>query len=93
MTAQVTIVSGEAKNVLLVPVAAIENDAQQQAYVRVLEHDRVVNKTIQLGLQDSLNAQVLSGLNDGDSIILGDSKSSEAGTSNSGRMMPPPPGP
>jgi macrolide-specific efflux system membrane fusion protein len=93
MTAQVTIVSGETKNVLLVPVAAIENDEHQHAYVRVLEHDRVIKKTIQLGLKDSLNAQVLNGLNDGDSIILGDSKSSEAGTSNSGRMMPPPPGP
>ena len=45
--------------------------------VRVLEHDRVVNKTIQLGLKDSLNAQVLSGLNDGDSIILGDSKAAK----------------
>ena len=53
----------------------------------------LLKKIIQLGLKDSLNAQVLNGLNDGDSIILGDSKSSDAGASNSGGMMPPPPGP
>lgn len=93
MTAQVTIVSGEAKNVLLVPVAAVEEDGpDQRAMIRVLEHDRVVVKPIKLGLKDSLNAQVLSGLNEGENIILGDSNSSPA-RADSGRMMPPPPGP
>jgi macrolide-specific efflux system membrane fusion protein len=92
MTAQVTIVSGEAKNVLLVPAAAIEDGPDQHAMIRVLEHDKVIVKPIEIGLKDSLNAQVLSGLNEGENIILGDSKSSPAGA-DSGHMMPPPPGP
>lgn len=92
MTAQVTIITGEAKDVLLVPVAAIENNERQQATVRVLEQDRVINKIIQIGLKDSLNVQVISGLNEGEQVILGDSQSSAA-TSSSGQMMPPPPGP
>ncbi|NCB57405.1 MAG: efflux RND transporter periplasmic adaptor subunit [Gammaproteobacteria bacterium] len=90
MTAQVTIVSGEAKNVLLVPIAAVENNAQQQSTVRVLEQGKVISKTVQTGLKDNLNIQVISGLKENEQVILGDSQSSTDNTSNSGQMMPPP---
>lgn len=90
MTAQVTIVSGEAKNVLLVPIAAVENNAQQQSTVRVLEQGKVISKIIQTGLKDNLNIQVISGLKENEQVILGDSQSSTDNTSNSGQMMPPP---
>ncbi len=93
MTAQVTIVSGEAKNVLLVPIAAVDNNAQQQAVVRVLEQGKVISKTIQTGLKDSLNIQVISGLKENEQVILGDSQSNADNTGNSGQMMPSPPGP
>ena len=92
MTAQVTIVTGEAKNVLLLPVTAIETD-HQHSVVRVLEQGKVVRKTILTGLKDSLNIQVISGLNEGEQIILGDSQSAAGTADNGGQMMPPPPGP
>ena len=90
MTAQVTIVSGEAKNVLLVPIAAVENNAQQQSTVRVLEQGKVISKIIQTGLKDSLNIQIISGLKEKEQVILGDSQSSTDNAGNSGQMMPPP---
>ncbi|WP_321407653.1 efflux RND transporter periplasmic adaptor subunit [Tolumonas auensis] len=90
MTAQVTIVSGEAKNVLLVPIAAVENNAQQQSTVRVLEQGKVISKIIQTGLKDSLNIQIISGLKENEQVILGDSQSSTDNAGNSGQMMPPP---
>ena len=93
MTAQVTIVSGEAKNVLLVPIAAVDNNVQQQAVVRVLEQGKVISKTIQTGLKDSLNIQVISGLKENEQVILGDGQSNADNTGNSGQMMPFPPGP
>jgi len=93
MTAQVTIVSGEAKNVLLVPIAAVDNNVQQQAVVRVLEQGKVISKTIQTGLKDSLNIQVISGLKENEQVILGDGQSNADNTGNSGQMVPFPPGP
>ena len=90
MTAQVTIVFGEAKNVLLVPIAAVENNAQQQSTVRVLEQGKVISKIIQTGLKDSLNIQIISGLKENEQVILGDSQSSTDNAGNSGQMMPPP---
>lgn len=90
MTAQVTIVFGEAKNVLLVPIAAVENNAQQQSTVRVLEQGKVISKIIQTGLKDSLNIQIISGLKEKEQVILGDSQSSTDNAGNSGQMMPPP---
>lgn len=90
MTAQVTIVFGEAKNVLLVPIAAVENNAQQQSTVRVLEQGKVISKIIQTGLKDSLNIQIISGLKEKEQVILGDSQSSTDNAGNSGQMMPQP---
>lgn len=93
MTAQVTMITGEAKHVLTIPLAAVEQNPRQQSTVRVLEQGHAKTRLVTLGLKDGLNVEVLHGLQEGEEIILGDSVSSGDATAKSEHMMPPPPGP
>ena len=92
MTAQVYIVINQAKNVLLIPSAALQPASKSQkadsakngsntskddgsnttmATVRVLKADgEVVEKTVKVGINNRVNAQILSGLQEGEEIIL-----------------------
>ncbi|WP_367106771.1 efflux RND transporter periplasmic adaptor subunit [uncultured Psychrobacter sp.] len=95
MTAQVYIVVDEAKNALLIPSAALQpasgapksTDAANTeatngstANVRVLKDDgEVVEQTVQVGINNRVNAQILNGLSEGDEVIL--SEESEQGQS------------
>ena len=70
MTAQVYIVLDRAKNTLLIPAAALINTPTGQQ-VRVLNADNTVtSKNVSIGINNRVNAQVLSGLQAGDTIIL-----------------------
>lgn len=73
MTAQVFFVLGSVKNALLVPVTALRparNDPNQSV-VRVLENGQVKTKRVVLGLQDRNLAEVKSGLNEGEQVVVG----------------------
>ncbi|WP_263139940.1 efflux RND transporter periplasmic adaptor subunit [Pseudomonas sp. RIT-PI-AD] len=72
MTAQVFFVSGQAKDVLTVPLSALspagESDSQ---LARVLDADGEVRaRRIRTGLSDRLSVQVLSGLEEGERLLL-----------------------
>lgn len=74
MTAQVAIMLGEARNTLLVPLAALGPRGQDGSMeVRVLHPDqRVETVKVRTGLSNNAHAQVLSGLAQGDRVITGD---------------------
>lgn len=74
MTAEVTIVLGEARDVLLIPESALGEGAGQGKYVvRVLNEDgRPETRTVSVGISDSVNIQVKEGLAEGDRVILGE---------------------
>ncbi|AOY01736.1 macrolide transporter subunit MacA [Jeongeupia sp. USM3] len=73
MTAQVSIVQGEAKQVLALPVAALGKQEKDGRYaVRVLENDQPQERKVRIGLNDNVNAQVIDGLKEGDKVIVGD---------------------
>ncbi|AJG22743.1 macrolide transporter subunit MacA [Cupriavidus basilensis] len=74
MTAQVAIMLGEARNTLLVPLAALGPRGRDGSMeVRVLRPDqRVETVQVRTGLSNSAHAQVLSGLTQGDRVITGD---------------------
>lgn len=92
MTAQVTIILGEANDVLLVPLDAIEDADSAHPYVRVLEpKGQTRRQPVQLGLKDAINVQILHGLQAGERVVLGDNSNPVAASSD--HMMPPPPGP
>lgn len=90
MTATVTIEVDKADNALIVPMTAI-NDTPRGSMVMVLKGDRPRPQPITVGLEDGVNAEVLSGLSEGDQVIT---SSSGKGKSNSTRRRGPggPPG-
>ncbi|MDD0823592.1 efflux RND transporter periplasmic adaptor subunit [Mannheimia sp. AT1] len=69
MTTQAQITIDKRENVLVVPTTVIKKRGKEN-YVLVLENGKSVEKPIQLGLADSINTEVLSGLNEGDNIIV-----------------------
>ena len=80
MTARVTIHAGEVKNALLVPLTVVkENKAGR--YIQVLQDGQPQNVTVTTGLMGDDKVEVLSGLKDGDQLILPQAKT---GPNNSG---------
>jgi macrolide-specific efflux system membrane fusion protein len=74
MTAQVFFVLGEAKDALLVPVAALRPARQgaEGAYtVQVMRGSRAERREVKIGLQTRTSAEVLSGLKQGDIVVTG----------------------
>ncbi|WP_455465968.1 efflux RND transporter periplasmic adaptor subunit [Bartonella sp. B39] len=73
MTAQVHIILGRAKNVLLVPSDALRDETKEhKAWVSVLERgNKVVTKQVSVGLNNKVMAEIISGLNEGDVVITG----------------------
>lgn len=81
MTAQVRIVLGRAHNVLTIPSAALGARAGDGSYtVQVRAADgRAVARRITIGLDDQIQAQVRSGLKEGEQVVLAQA-SDEAAT-------------
>ena len=93
MTAQATIVLAEAKQVLAVPSLALGTKAKDGRYpVRVLEGDKIVEKTVRVGLNNRVNAQVLDGLKAGELVITSEAPAGGVGLVPIGGPGGPPPG-
>lgn len=72
MSAEVEVIAGEAKNVLLVPVQALREIAPGSYAVFIEQADGSLKMTpVTVGLKDYVNAQILSGLKAGDLISTG----------------------
>jgi macrolide-specific efflux system membrane fusion protein len=73
MTAQVFIVLAQAKNVLLIPAAAVGNASEGAVTkVRVLKpNGKVELRTIQIGIKSEISVEVLSGLTEKEQVITG----------------------
>ena len=69
MTANVDIVTGEKKDVLLVPNKSIKRNAQGQTVVNVVVNQKTEERPVKLGLTDGNQTEVISGLQPGDVII------------------------
>lgn len=93
MTAQIYIIVNEAKNALLVPSTVIQEkrskgkekgSAATGKFVRVLKDDGTVEeRTVEVGIDNRVNAQILSGLKEGEEVII-----SEESANNSGGRVP-----
>jgi macrolide-specific efflux system membrane fusion protein len=73
MTAQVNVVIAEAKHVLMVPSAALSPMGKGNLVtVQVLDpQGRGVRRTVTVGINNNVNAQILSGLSEGERVIIG----------------------
>ncbi len=76
----VNILTGESDKVLTVPAESIKTDKLGNNYVFVISNNKAVQKEIQLGLQSDTEAEVKSGLNVSDKVILNPSATIENGT-------------
>ena len=71
MNATVDIIAGEADNVLLVPVESLRELGPGQYAVFVLEDGQPKLRPIEVGLMDLTYAEVLNGLNKGETVTTG----------------------
>lgn len=66
--ASVTIDTGRAEDVLIVPLSAVNTDVNGQ-FCYVIENGAAVRRTVTLGLSGDTSAEVVSGLSAGDMVI------------------------
>lgn len=72
MTANANLITSEKGNVLLVPNQAINVDRSAGTYsVNVKIGDTIEEVSVTIGQRDSRNTEILSGLNEGDVIVVG----------------------
>ncbi len=92
MTAQVAVVLSEARQVLSIPVSALRDKGKNgRQKVKVLVNGKPGDRTIRVGISNSVNAQVVSGLREGEKVIIGDA-ASQVSTASSAGQPPGPPG-
>jgi len=74
MTAQVSVLISHLRQTLLVPTAALgERDAHDAYTVRVVDpRGRVSVRQVRIGVRTNATAQVLSGLQSGDAVLIGE---------------------
>lgn len=89
MTAQVSIVLDQSENTLIVPSQVLQKSGGKGNYtVPVLEQGQVVQKPVKVGINNKVNAEILSGLKEGDQIVLGNAMDGES-SSRGDRRRPP----
>lgn len=87
MTAQGKVMIAEKQNVLLVPNTALKK-GKGGISVLVLENGLAVEKSVQLGLNDSQYSEVLRGLDEGEQVITTQRSASESVGNQNGMRMP-----
>ena len=92
MTAQVHIVLAEAKDVLVLPAAALGDKNKDGRYaVRVVKTPEVETRWLRIGLNNNVQAEVLEGLDEGQEVVIGEQTTATKATT-SQRPQGPPPG-
>jgi len=84
MTAQVYIVLNEAKQVLVIPAAALGERARgggaTTATVRVVDKSgKITPRKVKVGISNNVNVQILEGLEAGDEVIISEAAPAGAG--------------
>jgi membrane fusion protein, macrolide-specific efflux system len=94
MTAQVSIVLNEVKNVLCIPIAALGEKEKDGSYkVKILRNNIPETRFIRAGVNNKVYVQVMDGIQEGEKVVVGDSTSVVATQEQNTRSMPPGPPP
>jgi len=81
MNAEVEIISAESRDTLIVPIQALRELGTEQYAVMVVQPDgEMVLRPVEVGLKDLANAEILSGLEAGETVSLGVQASTEVST-------------
>jgi macrolide-specific efflux system membrane fusion protein len=94
MNADIEVISAEARDVVLAPVQALRQmgEGGQYAVFVVGADGELVMRPVEVGLQDAVNAEIVSGLEAGEVISLGQSSSPAGESAEGDEEMPAPPG-
>lgn len=73
MTTQVFFVSGQAQDVLLAPIIALQasTEGDRQTARIVAKNGKLQLREIRTGISDRLRVEILDGLNEGDCLLIG----------------------
>lgn len=85
MTAQVTFLLAQAKNVLTVPVGALGKKTSNEQYVvKVIDaKGEMQDRSVVVGLRGNILAEVKSGLKEGDKVVIASAVNTDAKAKNS----------
>ena len=86
MTANANIITQVKDNVLLVPVSSIQTQ-DGESFVRVIKNGQPQQIAVETGLSSSSQFEIVSGLNEGDTVVTG-SKSTSSTRSNGQTQSP-----
>lgn len=87
MTAQVNIITNSVKNVLTIPSSALKGGKGKYS-VQVVGADGIAKPVdVQVGINNRVNAEIKSGLNAGDKVVIGEA--SQGGESKQRQNRPP----
>jgi HlyD family secretion protein len=91
MNADVEVISAEAHDVVLAPIQALREIADGQYAVFVVQSDEeLAMRPVEVGLQDAVNAEIISGLEAGEVVSLGQSYASSSASEGEEEEMPGP---
>ncbi|MEG0281518.1 MAG: efflux RND transporter periplasmic adaptor subunit [Morganella sp. (in: enterobacteria)] len=83
MTAQVSLLISEAKNVLLIPAAAVTTTADNRQEVMVINASGIPEpREISTGITNNIDIQILSGLREGEEVVIPQTVIPQTGDSN-----------
>ena len=77
MYATVRLTLAQQKNVLTVPLQCVE--AGEEPFVLAVKNNRIEKRSVTLGLQTPDRAEILSGLDEGDLVVVGNRSSLQSG--------------
>ncbi|MCC3144431.1 efflux RND transporter periplasmic adaptor subunit [Halanaerobium sp. Z-7514] len=79
MFADVRLLKGEAGDAVVVPIESIMDLTEETPYLYVVEEGRAVRREVEVGLQTDTQAEIISGLEAGESVIIRGQQRLEAG--------------
>jgi multidrug efflux pump subunit AcrA (membrane-fusion protein) len=89
MNGEIEVISAEARDVLLVPIQALRELGADQYAVFVIQPDgEMLLRPVEVGLKDFVNAEIISGLELGETVSLGIEESTETVVPEQEGMMP-----
>ncbi len=71
MYADVTLTSGQQANALTIPISALQRGQNSSTVLVVDTQSRVQKREVRTGIEDSNKVEILSGLSEGDRVIVG----------------------
>jgi RND family efflux transporter MFP subunit len=81
MEAEATLTLQRDNKALAVPLQAINHEAEKTTVYVVTRDGKIEDRPVQLGLQSANDAQIVSGLNEGDKVVVSDRGSLKPGES------------